>query len=57
MSSCVPCAYRCPQKPEQTIGSPVTGVRGGCKAPNMMQDLNPGPLQNQPVLLNTEPSL
>ena len=50
--ACVPYICKCPQRPEEGMGFPGTGVTdlscGLC-------ELNPGPLE-QPVLLPTEPS-
>jgi hypothetical protein len=39
------------------VGSPGTGVIDGCEQPYGYWDLNPGPLEEQPVLLTAEPSL
>ncbi|KAL6074356.1 hypothetical protein STEG23_012106, partial [Scotinomys teguina] len=37
--------------------SPGTGVTDSCELPCGFWDLNPGPLEEQPVLLTAEPSL
>ena len=36
--------------------SPATGVTDSCELPCGYWELNPGPLEEQPVLLTTEPS-
>ena len=46
------CAW-CPQRPEEGIRSPGTGVKGGCKPPCECWELNLGPLKKQPVVLLT----
>jgi hypothetical protein len=45
------------QKPEEGVLSSGTGVTGGCELPHVCCDSNSGPLEEQPVLLITEPSL
>ena len=45
------------QRPEEGIRSLGTGVTGGCELPCGCWELNPGPLEEQPVLVTTEPSL
>lgn len=47
----------CPQKPEESIRSPETGVTNGCEPPCRFRNSNMGPLQKQPKLLTAEPSL
>jgi len=46
----------CPQRPEEVVITPGAGVRGGCGPPSPYRywDLNPDPLEKQPVLLTTE---
>jgi hypothetical protein len=39
------------------VGSPTTGVADSCEPPYECWESIPGPLQEQPVLLTTEPSL
>ena len=46
---------RCPWSSEEDGRSPETG--NGCEPPCGCWELNPGPLQVQPMLLATEPSL
>ena len=43
--------------PEERVGSPETAVTGGCEASGGAWESNPGPLQKEPVLFTTEPSL
>lgn len=31
MDVCAPCAYWCPQRPEEDVQSSATGVRGSCE--------------------------
>ena len=45
------------QKPEEGTGSLGTGVKEDCQPQGERWKLNPGPLQEQPVLLTAEPSL
>lgn len=42
---------------EKVIISLGTGVTDACKLPNGFRESNPGPLEEEPVLLSTEPSL
>ena len=42
---------KCPQRPEEGIGSPGTGVRDSCKPPCECWELNLDPLEGQQVLL------
>ena len=49
MYICVPGACRVPVKARR--------VTDGCQLPHKCWEQNPGPLQQQPVLLTTEPSL
>ena len=53
---CRVCAL-CPQKSEDGMGSPGPGVRDSCRLLCGCWELNPGPMEEQPVLLTTEPSL
>jgi hypothetical protein len=46
-----------PQRPAEGIGSPGTTVRNSCELPSGCQELNLDPLEEQPLLLITEPSL
>lgn len=49
---------QCPQRPEESIGCPTTGVIEGCEQPCACWELNTGPRQGQPVvLLTAKPSL
>ena len=48
------CLHVCLCKGVQSHG---TGATDSCKLPCGCWDLNPGPLEEQPVLLTTEPSL
>lgn len=48
---------QCMQRPEDGIGSLETGVTDSCKLPCLCSELNPGSLQEQQVLINTEPLL
>ena len=50
------CAW-CLWWPEEGIGSPGTGVTDSCELPCGCWELNPGPLEEQSVLLTTGPSL
>ena len=43
--------------PKESIRYPGTGVRDGCGPPCGHWEANPGPLEEQPVPLTTEPSL
>lgn len=47
----------CPQRPEEDAGSPGTGVTEDCELLCECSKLNPGPFQEQLVLLSTDPSL
>ena len=40
---------------EEGIRSPGSGVTDGCEPPCGYGELNPGPLEEQPVLLTTDP--
>jgi hypothetical protein len=42
---------------EEGVGSPWTGITENCKQPCGCWELNAGPLEEQKVLLLTEPSL
>ena len=46
----------CQQKLEEHVSS-ETGVMDGCEPPCGSWELNPGSLEEQPVLLTTEPFL
>ena len=50
------CAW-CLRRSEDGIRSPGTGVKSGCESPCGCWVLKLGPLQEQHVLLSTEPSL
>ena len=41
----------------EDVRSPGIGVKDGCEPPCGCRELNPGPLEEQPVLLTAEPSL
>lgn len=45
----------CLRRPEEAIGYP--GITDGCELPCGCGEPNPAPLQKQPVLPSTEPSL
>lgn len=47
----------CPWRPEEDIGSLWTGVSDGCETLCGFWKLNQDPLQEQQILLTTEPSL
>ncbi|KAM7334546.1 hypothetical protein ACRRTK_007866 [Alexandromys fortis] len=49
MYMCTICGY-CPQSSEGGIRSPATGVTDSCELPCGSRALNPGPLQEQPLL-------
>jgi hypothetical protein len=61
MYICFTCVYvsvhhicaLCPWMPEDSIGSPETGVTEGCESPCWCWDSNLSPLEEQPVLLTT----
>lgn len=42
---------------EEGVGSPGTGIAGGYEVPCGCWEVNLSPLEQQPVLLTTEPSL
>jgi hypothetical protein len=46
-----------PCRSEEGIGFPGTEVTDGCELPRVYWELNLGPLEEQSVLLTTEPSL
>ena len=46
-----------PRRPEEDIGSLETGVPGGGELPRGCWGLDLGHLEEQPLLLTTEPSL
>lgn len=48
---------QCPLKTEQGFRSPRIGFTEGCKTPCRCWESNKGPLEEQPVLLTTEPLL
>ena len=48
--------HLCPQRPEEGAGSPGARVTDSCEPPCGGWELNPGPLEEQPVFLTTEPS-
>jgi hypothetical protein len=45
----------CLRRPEEGVGSPETGVTEGCKLLFGWRELNPGLLEEQPVLFPTRP--
>ena len=47
----------CAVTEKRVLGSPGTVITDGCQPPCGCWDLNSGPLEDQPVLLTTEPSL
>jgi hypothetical protein len=53
---CTTCALS-PWGPEEDMRPPGTGVTDGCELPCGCWKLNPGPLEEQPVLLTAKPSL
>lgn len=53
MSVCRVCA-RCLWRLEKGVGAPGTEVTDGCKLPCRCWVSNPGPLEQQPVLVNAE---
>jgi hypothetical protein len=57
MYVCVPQTYKYPQNPEESVRSSRTDVANSCEPAYGFWELNPGCLEEQPVLLTTEPSL
>ena len=49
--------HQVPGKSGKDSGSPASGVTDGCELPCGCWESNPGPLEEQPVLLTTEPAL
>lgn len=48
MHVCIPCVYRYPQRLEEGIRFPGTGVAGVCESPDARRlEPNPGPVQEQ----------
>jgi hypothetical protein len=47
---------RSPKRPEEDIRSPGAEVLDSCELPHQEWEQNPGPLQEQKLLLTTEPS-
>ena len=47
----------CLRRPEEDVGFPRTDITGGCEVPGAGWKLNPGPREEQAVLLTAEPSL
>lgn len=45
----------CPRSPEEGVGFPHTVLVHGCESPSRWWELNPGLLEEQPVLVTTEP--
>jgi hypothetical protein len=45
----------CPERPEEGVEFPRIGVIAGCELPCGCWGLNPGPLEEQPVLLTAKP--
>lgn len=54
--ACMSLCTTCVQEPAEAR-SPGTGVTDSCKLPHGWWELNPDPLQEQPVLLAPEPFL
>lgn len=54
---CAPHVCLCPWQPEESMRSPGTGVTGGCEPSFGCFELNPGPLEEQVVLVTPEQSL
>lgn len=50
-------AFVVPQNPEEGVRCPGTGVTDSCEPPCRSWEVNPGPPQEQPGVLTTEPSL
>lgn len=48
---------QCQESLEDSVRSPGTRVTNGCEMPCRCWEPNPGSLQDQQVLLNSEPSL
>ena len=46
----------CPEKPEEDIGYPETGLTNSCELLCGCWELNSGPLEGHPLLLTAEPS-
>ena len=57
MSVCIPLAFLVPQKLEEGIRFPGTGVTNDCEPSCGSWEQNSGSLQEQKVLIPTEPSL
>ena len=54
---CVPHSSLVPEeRPEEDVGFPRTDITGGCELPCASWTLNPGPREEQAVLLTAEPS-
>ncbi|KAL6067169.1 hypothetical protein STEG23_015995 [Scotinomys teguina] len=49
--------WRAPKRPEEATLSPGIGITDSCDPPCGCQELDPGPLEEQPVLLTAEPFL
>lgn len=56
MYVCLSTCMQSPQRPAEGIRSPGTGVTDGYKPPCVFWELNLGPLEEQWVLLTTEPA-
>ena len=48
---------QCPCGPEEAVGLPRAGDISACELPCQCQELNPCPLEEQPMHVTTEPSL
>lgn len=48
---------QCLKKQEEGMGFPETGVMRSCELPCVHCELNPGPKQEQQVLLATKPTI
>ena len=60
MFGCFVCMYVCAwclKRPEEGVSSPRIGVTDSCEPSCGSWELNPGPLKEQPVLLNSESHL
>ena len=55
MYVCAPSVCLVPEEElEEGVGSPGIGFIGGCEPPCKCWELNPGPLEKQPMLLTAE---
>ena len=56
MYLCTTCV-QCPEWTEEDVRSPGVKITDGCDLPYQCWELTPGPLEEQLLLLSTEPSL